>query len=691
MAHDLGVFVVPDVRLARAAGLDLEAAGLRPAATPRHATVLLLVGPIPDAMSSAAGVVYAQMPRPRAIVATGVSALTGLPEPDVVTPLDQNALRVGVAALRQKLAMAGFALEVATLEIAAAQTRTEYVCPMHPRVVRDEPGSCPICDMDLAARESAVETTEHAHDHTGTATHDGTKAPDHVENGGPPYTCPMHPQIAQPEPGHCLICGMNLVPAAEVHDGPNHDPEPTADHEEHAPATAAHEDHTGHRARHAEHDAAADVEVGVSERDMNHGAVPHDAMTHAATDQRPPGHGTPHHGEPAGHAETAMDDSDVGALTSHMNHAAMDHRAGADAAMDHGEMDHSEMDHSMAGDFMSMVAMTEHLPRSDDGLPMEWIDVPFGPLFPGLPGGLDVTFTLDGDGVARAAMATGATARGLEETWAGPIETFPERLARVDPLTPVAYRLLARRALEAVAALEIGESLARSRIREAEWERVGSHLGWLAEFGSLIGDRWVAQRAAALQVAVAGTRDEAGENSQEIRDFVRLVARAPLIDRRLAGIGKTGTVEPDRMRGPVVRAAGIATDARTDVAGYQALGFTPVMRTGGDALARLQVRVAEIAASLELFAAAADGGHGAVHDVPLPSDLSGMAEAAIETPRGAAQLHVVVEQGAVVAAHLDPPSTPHIGIVPDITAGEEVADALVAVASLDLSPWEVDR
>src|SRR5687767_8992400 len=30
------------------------------------------------------------------------------------------------------------------------------------------------------------------------------------------YTCPMHPQIRQPTPGRCPICGMALVPAASA-------------------------------------------------------------------------------------------------------------------------------------------------------------------------------------------------------------------------------------------------------------------------------------------------------------------------------------------------------------------------------------------------------------------------------------------------------------------------------------------
>jgi Cu(I)/Ag(I) efflux system membrane fusion protein len=38
-------------------------------------------------------------------------------------------------------------------EQVAAASDTEYYCPMHPSVVRDEPGSCPICGMPLSKRK----------------------------------------------------------------------------------------------------------------------------------------------------------------------------------------------------------------------------------------------------------------------------------------------------------------------------------------------------------------------------------------------------------------------------------------------------------------------------------------------------------------------------------------------------------
>ncbi len=38
----------------------------------------------------------------------------------------------------------------------AATTKTIYTCEMHPSVVSDKPGKCPICGMDLIKKEVPI-------------------------------------------------------------------------------------------------------------------------------------------------------------------------------------------------------------------------------------------------------------------------------------------------------------------------------------------------------------------------------------------------------------------------------------------------------------------------------------------------------------------------------------------------------
>ena len=34
-----------------------------------------------------------------------------------------------------------------------ADSAAVYTCPMHPEIVRNEPGSCPVCKMDLVKKK----------------------------------------------------------------------------------------------------------------------------------------------------------------------------------------------------------------------------------------------------------------------------------------------------------------------------------------------------------------------------------------------------------------------------------------------------------------------------------------------------------------------------------------------------------
>lgn len=90
---------------------------------------------------------------------------------------------------------------------------SSFVCPMHREVRQEEPGNCPLCGMTLIDEDAPGEDREmsHCHSHASVSAQDDdryNRVP--AEYTGPVYTCPMHPQVRQPGPGSCPICGMGL-------------------------------------------------------------------------------------------------------------------------------------------------------------------------------------------------------------------------------------------------------------------------------------------------------------------------------------------------------------------------------------------------------------------------------------------------------------------------------------------------
>ena len=72
-------------------------------------------------------------------------------------------------------------------DTAAASTEAPvYTCPMHPEIQQAEPGACPKCGMALEPMGVPVHASKTE------------------------YTCPMHPEIVQDHPGACPKCGMAL-------------------------------------------------------------------------------------------------------------------------------------------------------------------------------------------------------------------------------------------------------------------------------------------------------------------------------------------------------------------------------------------------------------------------------------------------------------------------------------------------
>ena len=571
-ARDLSALVIPGPEVARAAGLDLQAAGLSRAAGPRQANVLAVMVPhtgLPEALERAAEVAYSQMPRPRAVLIVGSGDLASLPV-DTRCEQDQDSLAEAVGGLRRAFAEGAFAEGTEDFEAPALETRTVYTCSMHPEIEQNEPGSCPKCGMDLVPKESTS----------------GEAGTDHVHGG--------HEHGAHDHEGHAQ--------------------------EEQTGHSGAHDDQAGGGAHDGRHEDAEDGE-------------------------------------------------------SHESHGGHDHS-------EHGDMD-----------FMSMVEMTQGTPRSSDGLQMEWVDAPFGPLLPGLPGGLSLSLTLDGDTVAQAqaSVQTSSTEKILH----GPASGLAGRLSGLDPLSPFSYGLLATLALEDAAGATTSGNERLRRIATLELERAASHSGWLSGFATLLGLDLLGREAARLELSLRRLLAEPLDQESNDRDFQSSAAslshslnRSRLLRSRLRGVGVLERRHLAGVRGPIARSAGHARDQRAEDADYGALGFEPVLENSSDALARLRLRAAEMKQSLQIAREAMRGSANSGRPPEATQVVdSGSGRASVETPRGAAALSLRIDDGEVSEAQLELPSAVALELAENLAGDQELGDALAGVASLDISPW----
>jgi len=460
MARDLTTFLIPGPEIVRSYGLDIDATGLKPVASPRHASVLLVAGVTSPALRDAAAVVYAQMMRPRALFALGAGELSPLPPADVIAGLSQQGLIQGVRQLRDAFAEGAFRPDISDFDAPILHVRIEYTCPMHPEVVQNTPGACPKCGMNLVPREVQADSEYlHTAQHKAGSSADIplTSGPGHSDHHGinhdaaVEYTCPMHPEVIQNEPGSCPKCGMNLEPRdAQVESSHDHHDHAHSHKQEHhkmdhdtaveytcpmhpeviqsepgscpkcgmylvprdAQVESSHDHHDhahSHKQEHhkMDHDAVveytcpmhpeviqsepgscpkcgmylvprdAQVESSHDHHDHAHShKQEHHKMDHdAAVEYTCPMHPEVVQSEPGSCPKCGMN------LEPRETHGTQTHEhADMDSATDHGSMDHSGMDHGDMA-FMSMVDVTKDLPRSSDGLPMEWIDAPFGPFF----------------------------------------------------------------------------------------------------------------------------------------------------------------------------------------------------------------------------------------------------------------------------------------------------------------------
>lgn len=377
----------------------------------------------------------------------------------------------------------------------------------------------------------------------------------------------------------------------------------------------------------------------------------------------------------------------------HQGHTMKHDQQEGNEHQEHENQEHSHEDHEGhehdghgghgghgGGGFMSMVMMTKDMPPAMDGLRMEHNQAWFGPLFPGLTGGLAFQMMLDGDTVMKITPDKNIGQHQLSALCGTSAKDLPEKLAALNPLAPANYRILAEAALQKL----FGNTnpLTFSQVAALEKERIGSHLNWLATLGTLAGNQWIYNSA--VQVLADYQRDRNHENiiklSMKIQHFKYL--------KKKLCIGSIPSSLLHHTSGPVARAAGITKDLRAEEENYQKLDFAMITLNENNAWGRLKMRLLEIEQSIELIRriekenkTISNPGSAAVPD--------GVAALALETTGGVTEISIEVKQGKVEQLQLQPVANINLSIATKAVSHMELSDALHTIHSLDINPYEI--
>ena len=298
-----------------------------------------------------------------------------------------------------------------------------------------------------------------------------------------------------------------------------------------------------------------------------------------------------------------------------------------------------------------------------DAVQDETLTVNMGPQHPSTHGVLRLVLELDGETVRRLKPIIGYLHTGIEKnaeyrTWVQGTTFF----TRMDYLAPLFNETAYSMGVEKLLGIEVPERAQAARVILMEFNRIASHLVWLATGGMELGsttmmtfgfrerehilDLFESQSGLRMNHAYirpGGLAQDLTDDFVErcesllallpgkIKDYEDLLLRNPIWNDRLRGIGilDADTCYEYGITGPLLRAAGVPWDMRKSApySGYEQYDFEVVTETAGDSFARFLVRVEEMRQSMRIIRQALDtlpGGPVMVDDkrIAWPSQQS---------------------------------------------------------------------
>jgi len=358
--------------------------------------------------------------------------------------------------------------------------------------------------------------------------------------------------------------------------------------------------------------------------------------------------------------------------------------------------------------------------------------VNIGPQHPSTHGVFRVKATVDGEKVIDAEMVMGYLHRSMEKL--AEERTYTQNIPftdRTDYLSSMSNNLGYVLAVEKLAGIDVPVRGQAIRVIMAELQRLANHC---MAVGAFINDTgawqtpvmWAfREREKILDIfeMTSGARltcnyMRIGGVAFDLRPgFTELVEKIlrefpPFLDEMegllveneifLARTRGVGVLSPEiainsSLSGPMLRGSGVAWDIRKadPYCGYEQYDFEIPIGYQGDAFDRFIVRLAEMRESLKIVRQAMDGLPGGPHSTQVPLALrppKGEAYARVESPKGELGYYVVSDEGpSPYRFHIRPPSFINLSALKEMTVGGTLADAIVALGSIDIVIGEVDR
>jgi len=356
----------------------------------------------------------------------------------------------------------------------------------------------------------------------------------------------------------------------------------------------------------------------------------------------------------------------------------------------------------------------------------------YGPVRQGVTESIGYLVHSPGEEILRVEVSLGYKRRGVETRFAHSPAVRGAWLAeRIEGQASVAWAVAYALALEDLIGAEAPEAAWWWRILHAELERLAAHLDVLvalseasalgvaaARFayhkervqqlrGRLSGSRFgrsvvvpggISEASAITGVAALARGDLQSElaslGADLDADQALLLRTASFVDR-IRGAGPLPREGAARhgATGVPARGSGLALDARTRLAPYEALGFLgPRTQHAGDGLARTLVRLDELGDSIALIQACCerlrDAEGAPVYDSTIAkaaARASGETVALVEAPQGEAALSIAVADGTIQWVSLRSGSFASLALLPLLFVGDIFTDFAFNEAGLELS------